>query len=186
MVAGRHSYAGTRGMTLIEILVSISIIAVLAAMLVPAIGLVRSRVRVAQAGERLAEIHMALQHYAAEERRHRYPPQSSATDLSLRLDPGDAAPGNLNLLRQGGYEIDTSGLASEGSAPFALLDPWKRPYQYRPDNDLLATSGPQRPMPLNVCPGWNTAGTRPWGYVWSTAKDGTADGTGWLYVKDAP
>jgi type II secretory pathway pseudopilin PulG len=164
--------------------VSISIIAVLASLLIPAIGLVRERVRSTQALERVAEIHMALQHYAAEERRHRYPPQSSATDLSLRLDPSDAAPGNLNLLRQGGFEIDTSGLSGEGPAPFALLDPWKRPYQYQADNDLLATQGAQRPQPLAVCPGWNAAGSRPWGYVWSTAKAGAADGIGWIYVKD--
>lgn len=173
-----------QGMTLIEILISISIIAVLAAMLIPALSIVRERVRSTQAHERIAELHMALQHYAAEERRHRFPPQTSASDLSLRLDPGDAVPGNLNLLRQGGYEIDTSGLDTTGAPPFALRDPWKRFYQYQPDNDLLATTGAQRPLPLSACPGWNTAGTRPWGYVWSTGRAGTADGAGWIYVKD--
>jgi prepilin-type N-terminal cleavage/methylation domain-containing protein len=174
-----------RAMTLIELLVVISIIAVLAALLMPAIGVVRERVRGAQAGERIAEIHMAVQHYAAEDRRHRVPPQTAPGDLSLRLDPSDAAPGNLNLMRDGGFEIDISGLDRTGVAPFVLMDPWKRPYQYQADNDLLGAAGAQRPQPLSVCPGWNAAGSRPWGYVWSTGKAGASDGTGWLYVQDA-
>ncbi|MBN8524674.1 MAG: type II secretion system protein [Planctomycetes bacterium] len=173
-----------RGFTLVEILVVVSIIAVLVAILVPAIGVVRERVRAAKAMEQVAEIHMALQHYASEDSRHRYPPQSGPGDLSLRLDPDDAVMGNLNLLRRNGYEIDLSGLARDGVAPYPLCDPWKRPYSYQVDADLLSVSGVQRPMPPEVCPAWNTAGRRPWGYVWSLGAKGAADGRGWIYVRD--
>lgn len=171
-------------MSLIEVLIVMAIIAVLVAMLLPAIGLIRERVRKAQAGEQIAQIHMALQHYAAEDRRHRYPPQTAPTDLTLRLDPADAAPGNLNLLRQNGFEIDLSGLQRTGAAPYPLCDPWKRPYQYRVDDDLFGASGAQRPQPLDICPAWNTAGVRPWGYVWSLGAKGLDDGTEWIYVRD--
>lgn len=172
------------GMSLIELLVAMTIIAVLVAVLLPAIGIIRERVRSAQAGERVAEIHMALQHYAAEERRHRYPPQSGPADLALRLDPDDAVPGNLNLLRNSGYEIDLSGLQRSGGPPYPLCDPWQRPYQYQLDDDLLAPGGAQRPQPPTACPAWNAAGARPWGYVWSLGPKGHADGSGWIYVKD--
>jgi len=169
---------------LIEILVVIAIIAVLVAMLMPAIGIIRERVRKAQAGEQVSEIHMALQHYAAEDSRHRYPPQTAAADLTLRLDPADANPGNLNLLRKFGFEIDLSGLIRTDPAPYALGDPWKRPYQYQVDSDLLGVSGAQRPQPPAICPAWNAAGTRPWGYVWSQGPKGLADGKEWIYVRD--
>lgn len=172
------------GFTLVEILVVMSIIAVLVAILVPAIGVVRERVRTAKALEQVAEIHMALQHYASEDSRHRYPPQSGPGDLSLRLDPDDAVMGNLNLLRRNGYEIDLNGLARDGAAPYPLCDPWKRPYSYQVDADLLGATGAQRPMPPEVCPAWNTAGRRPWGYVWSLGGHGAADGKGWIYVRD--
>lgn len=170
-------------MSLIELLIVMSIIAVLVAMLLPAIGLIRERVRKAQAGEQITELHMALQHYAAEDRRHRYPPQTAPTDLTLRLDPADTALGNLNLLRQCGFEVDLSGLQQTGTAPFALCDPWKRPYQYRVDDDLFGASGAQRPQSLDLCPAWNPAGVRPWGYVWSLGPKGLDDGTGWVYVR---
>lgn len=178
--------APERGLTLVELLTAIAIIAVLAALLVPALGVVRERVRASQARERVAAVHQALQLYAAEERRHRFPPPSGADDLGLRWDPSEAAPGNLNLLAAVGLGIDGAHLDRSGAAPWPLLDPWRRPYQYRPDNDLLAQAGPQRPLPPEACPRWNAAGTRPWGYVWSTGRAGGADGRGWIYLEDGP
>ncbi len=172
------------GFTLIELLVVIGIIIVLIGLLLPAIAVIRNHVCKNHAGEQVAELHLALQHYATEDRRHSYPPQTSTTDLSLRLDPTGAVPGNLNLLLNFGYVQDVNLLQMTGAAPYQLNDPWGRPYQYQVDGDLLGATGAQRPQPATVCPGWNTSGNRPWGYVWSLGQNGLSDGTQWIYVRD--
>lgn len=171
-------------MSLTEILIAVCIIVALMGLLLPAVGVVRERVRAAKAGEQIAELHMALQHYASEDRRHRYPPQVGPTDRTLRFDPDEGTSGNLNLMRRCGVEFDLTGLERTGSPPYVLADPWHRPYQYQVDDDLLGYTVAQRPQPPEVCPSWNTAGVRPWGYLWSLGKRGTTDGNGWIYVKD--
>jgi prepilin-type N-terminal cleavage/methylation domain-containing protein len=177
-----------RAFTLIELLTVIAIIAVLTALLIPAIGLVRDKVRRSQAGSTVAALHQAMMGYAAEERRHRFP--TAAVDLSLGWAPEDAAPpvkGTLNLLAEQGFEFDREGL-DRTVVPHVLQDPWKRPYRYQADADLLGATGPQRPLGCDgVSPpleSWNAAGTRPWAYIWSTGRDGSADGTGWVYQRD--
>lgn len=172
------------GMTLIEMLISVCIIVALMGLLLPAISVVRERMRVAKAGEQIAELHMALQHYASEDRRHRYPPQTGPADHTLRLDPDDSAIGNLNLMRQFGFECGITGLERTGSPPYVLADPWHRPYQYQVDEDLLGHAVAQRPQPPEICPSWNAAGIRPWGYLWSLGKREAVDGDGWIYVQD--
>jgi prepilin-type N-terminal cleavage/methylation domain-containing protein len=170
--------------TLVELLVVIVIILILIGLLLPAIGVVRNHVAKSHAIEQIAELHIALQHYASEDRRHTYPPQTSATDLSLRLDPNGVTPGNLNLLLNYGYVQNVSLLDLSSGVPYQLDDPWGHPYQYQVDSNLLGVSGAQRPQPLTICPAWNTAGTRPWGYVWSLGRSGQSDGSQWLYVRD--
>ena len=173
------------GFTIIELLVAISIIALLMALLLPVIGMVREQVRHQDARSRVAALHQALQAYAAEERRHRFPPQ--AVDLALRWSPSGAG-GVLNQLTDLGLKLDLTALDRRGNPPYTLIDPWRQPYRYQADNDLLAASGAVRPLGCDgvtePLPSWNAAGVRPWGYVWSSGKDGTADGRGWVYQVD--
>lgn len=176
------------GFTLIELLVVIAVIGILAGLLLPALGMVRERARRTQATSTVTNIHQALQTYAAEERRHRFPPH--VVSLGLEWTPaGDAAGlGVLNLLEHHGFNFDRSALDRTTSPPYILKDPWRRPYQYQADNDLLGVSGAQRPLGSDgVLPplsDWNAAGIRPWGYVWSTGNAGTTDGVGWIYQRD--
>lgn len=184
----RRSSFPSPGFTLVEMLVVIAIIGVLLGLLIPAIGMVQERSRRARAASTVTNIHQALQTYAGEERRHRFPPQ--AVSLALEWSPtGDpSALGVLNLLENHGFNVDRSALNRTTSPPYVLDDPWRRPYQYQADNDLLGVVGAQRPLgsdgvqpPLSD---WNAAGVRPWGYVWSTGTAGTADGVGWIYQRD--
>ncbi len=176
-----------RAFTLIELLTVIAIIATLTAIMVPVLGLVREKVRHSQATSTVAALHQAMQGYAAEERRHRFP--TAAADLALCWAEAAPAFGVLNLLDAQGFEFDRSTLDRSVASPYPLLDPWKRPYRYQADAELLGSSGAQRPLgcdgktpPLD---GWNAAGIRPWGYVWSTGKGGTTDGVGWVYQRDS-
>jgi len=182
------SAASRAGFTLIELLTVIVILLLLAGLLLPAISLVREQVRRNRAHSAVAQLHQALQAYAAEEHRHRYPPVG--IDATLQWSPleGDPASGVLTLLHAQGIRVDLSGLDRRGDPPFTLIDPWKRPYRYQPDNDLMGVAGAQRPL---ACDGvrppleaWNAAGGRPWGYVWSTGADGSSDGRGWVYQRD--
>ena len=172
--------------TLIELLVVIVILALLAGIILPAISLVREQVRRNQARSTVALLHHALQAYAAEERRHRFPPATG--EVTLQWSPEGVGSGILTLLHAQGIRVELAGLDRGGTPPFTLMDPWKRPYRYKADNELLGATGAQRPLacdgvqpPLDA---WNAAGTRPWGYVWSTGSDGSPDGIGWIYQRD--
>ncbi len=177
----RAALAARSAFTFIEVLMTVSILVVLMGLLLPVLSIVREQVHRTRAREQIAEIHMALQHYASEERRHRYPTQSD--DLSLRYDPTRATIENLNALIQGGYQIDMTTI-DRSVSPQVMLDPWKRPYRYQVDSDLFTLPGAQRPKDSTICPAWNSKGVRPFGYVWSLGKKGQDDGSQWIYQKD--
>jgi len=168
-------------LTLIEILVVITIIVILVGLLVPALAAAKQKANRTQAAERVNQLHWALQNYAAEDRRHRYPPQTAVADFSIRYDPTNVNPGNFNGLIALGHKVDLVDFDRNAPAPHPLIDPWGQPYQYRVDDDLVTLHTAQRPLPLDA---WNTAGVRPWAYVWSTGQQNTADGAGWIYRRD--
>lgn len=172
---------GTPGFTLLELLMVIAIILVLMGLLGAGIAMVRQRVFAAQAVSRVTQLQWALDNYATEDRRHRYPAQTGPADFTIRFDPSGGAPGNFNALVAAGHQPDLNHFDRSVPPPWPLLDPWKRPYGYRVDDDLMAFATPQRPLDL---PGWNSKGVRPWAYLWSTGRKATTDGEGWIYVKD--
>lgn len=170
-------------MSLLELLIVVGIITLLVGLLIPAIGLVRGKVRAATAQQTVATVQQALQAYAALDSRHSFPRQVAPGDTSLALAAPGQPPCVLDLLLEHGIaRSEGEAVRRDGGGNwYPLLDPWGRPYGYQVDNDLLGKSGPQRPLDLTA---WNSKGVRPWAYVWSTGAKGTADGIGWIYVRD--
>ena len=168
-------------LTLIELLVVIVVIMILLGLLLPALAAARQKANRTHAAERVNQLHWALQNYASEDRRHRYPPQMAAADFTIRYDPTNVNPGNFNGLIALGHKVDLIDFDRTATAPYPMRDPWGREYQYRVDSDLVTLHTAQRPLPLDA---WNTAGVRPWAYIWSTGQKGTSDGTGWIFRRD--
>ena len=173
---------GVLGFSLLEVLAVIAIITLLMGLLVTSISMVRQRMFRSQAAGRVAQLQWALDNYSTEDRRHRFPPQTGPADFTIRYDPANVAPGNFNALAAQGHQFDLSGFDRSVPPPYPLLDPWKRPFQYKVDSDLITFAVPQRPLPLD---GWNVAGVRPWAYLWSKGANDRSDGVGWIYSKDS-
>ena len=190
----RSAYSGrmatTRGgFTLIEVLLVIGIIAVLAALLIPAVGLVRTRAKITETKQTLREVQTAFDLYRNEDRKHSYP--TVAADLSI----GTALMDHLEHQRmwaRGFRKADEQG---------RLLDPWQGWYRYSLVKPAPATGSPaltawnwdaalgreraygSRLDPAN--PGVPSAGPLPYAYLWSLGRTGrTDDAEDWLLCED--
>jgi prepilin-type N-terminal cleavage/methylation domain-containing protein len=191
------------GFTLIELLVVISIILVLAAMLIPAVGLLRDRSRTATTRAAIVGLSVAMRSYADEDKRHFYP--TPAANLRLVHDP-DAPGATLTMMEAHGYVVRLEDVDRVPGSPTyrALLDGWRRPVRYQLDGPVLGAGGAvdatlmngsaDRPAPLAVCPDWNPRSAEPWAYIWSLGKprgdEATdalpADAAHWIYPPLAP
>lgn len=188
--------AGHRaGFTLLELLMVLAIVAVLMALVIGAIGVVRSKARAAQAQAMVLGLSAALETYAAEEAVHRFPLHESL------FVPPVAPPYEVARAPLAG--VDPEGLIGLLSArkPFAqdgsrfdeagrMLDPWGRPYRYHLKRPAPAANA-TRLENWN----WDAAKSRerswsqvanaaaPYPYVWSLGPDGaTDDAKDWIYA----
>lgn len=174
---------------MIELLVVVGIIAVLAGLLVPAVGLVRTKARVTETKQTLRELQTAFDLYRNEDGKRRYP--TVAADLSI----GTALMDHLEHQRmwaRGFRKADEQG---------RLLDPWQGWYRYSLVKPAPATGSPElaawnwdavlgheraygtRLDPAN--PGVQIQGPLPFVYLWSLGKTGRQDDAGdWLLCEE--
>lgn len=162
-----------RGFSLLEILITISIIAVLLGLLLPAIGMLKRRAREVQSVERLLGLTIAVRSYRDEDPRGLYP--TPEVDGLLRSGVAGGT-GVMDLLELAGYQISALSLgpADGGGRPF--VDGWQRPFRYHLDGpyqsgatlDASRINGvADRPA---ADPGWNPRGEEPFPYLWSLGE----------------
>lgn len=185
-----------RGLSLVELLMVVSIVAVLATVLLGAMGLVRERARKSRAGAVVASLTAAIESYAAEDPLHAYPLTALLYIPSASPPPAyEIARNAVSGLPEGLIGVledrrlmthDGAGTAADGR----LLDPWGEPYRYhlmRPapsagaarlaDWNWDAAQGRER--------AWDTLRDRaaPYPYIWSTAAARSIDdATEWIYA----
>lgn len=186
--AGRMASA-RGGFTLIEILLVVGIIALLAGMLIPAVGLVRNKARATETRQTLRELQTAFDLYRTEDRKRLFP--TVASDLSIGTWLQDHLE-ERRMWQRSQRKIDAAG---------RLLDPWGGFYRY-----ALAKPAPAIPSPELAAWNWDAAagherswgvrpdpsdplkrvdGALPFAYLWSLGNGGVAEDAGrWILCED--
>lgn len=170
-----------RGFTLIEILVTISIITVLVSLLIPGIGLVRKAVRRTETRTLVDGVAAAMEVYRLEDDRRRFP--GGYDDQSLRTSDAGGTPDVLDLLRERGSGWLAKNLAPAPPAPLAgpladppaesrqmLVDAWRRQIRYVTDIGAHGRLVTPFTAPGGAPADWNPKRQQPFAYVWSLGK----------------
>lgn len=186
--------AAARGFSLIELMIVIGIVVVLAGLAFPIASLIRNRANATAARQLVSQLVMALDTYASQDRRHRYPLHDQLFPVpslplphALSMVPVDGASiGVLALLIDAGL-APNGGRANDDHG--RMVDPWGSPYRYQ-----LTRPIPTVPVGALLDWNWDAAASRakawddrgdraaPYPYVWSLGKDGSAtDAGGWIY-----
>ena len=188
----KHRMTHLAGFTLIELLIVIAIIAVLLALLMPAVSIVKLRAMKTETRMFTGQLAMSLETYSNEDRRHEYPLQGQlyptptiTIPYPFSTRPQGVNPALLNLLRSVGVNSGPRLFDDAG----CMLDPWGGRYSYQ-------LTRPTPALPVGALKDWNwdsalgrskrwneRADTAaPFPYVWSLGKDGvTTDATSWIY-----
>jgi len=120
--------------TLVELLVVLLVIAVLLGLLIPAVGLVRERMRRAQAVTQIAKMETALKLF--KDVNGFYPESGMKSGITNANDFAD----NLGRLRDALITVDRDlTQRTNGKDPF--VDPWGQPLRYRPAKQYPFTAG---------------------------------------------
>lgn len=165
------SLSGRRrlGFTLMEVLVTVTIIVVLGAMTFPVLSLVQNRSRLAAAQQIVRQLAQCLETYRSiDQGGHRYPTPQSDRCLANRA-PASGSSAVLELLQ--GFRIQfprTSALDAQGR----LIDPWGQPYRYTLTRPVV--TDPASLFRWN----WDEANGREqaWGKRWDAVSGAVANG----------
>lgn len=153
--------------TLIELLVVVAIVLVLTSLLLVGVGMVRQSVRRSKTTGLIQGITAAMELYALEDGRKRFP--EARPDQSLRSSSNTGGePLVLDMLRDRGalWRNDDLDAAPGSSAADRLVDAWKRPVRYTVDK--VIDKNIDRPAPSRT--DWNPKSREPFGYVWSLGR----------------
>lgn len=185
-----------RAFTLIELLITMAVIAVLASLLVAGALAVRRSAKTTEAATTLALLHGAFDAYRQDDAWRRYP-SVDPLDASISRTPiAPATVGVLDLLATMRLFTAHQGRLDDQGR---LLDPWLRPWRYTLTRPAAA--------PASLVPNWNwdaEAGhERCWGrrrdpisgttsmgalafpYIHSLGQDGDADHPDrWIHLTD--
>lgn len=152
-----------RALSMIELLTVVSIIAVLAALLLPGIALVRNRSKAASTRGMVSALSLALEQYRLEDMRRQLPPADGAT---LLYETDDTKPRTtLNLIESAGYQTPVAYLRPAAGTRKEHIDAWQRALRYQ--LDATTKGGAVKPVALDD---WNASGVQPFAYVWSIGQ----------------
>lgn len=160
---GARAGMGCAGMSMIELLSVVAIIAVLTAIVLPAVGVVRNRSRAASTRAAVSALSLALEQYRLEDMRRQLPPADGPT-LQYETDDGKP-PTTLNLIESAGYQTPVAALLPATGTRRAHADGWRRALRYQVD--AASKGGAVKPAPLDD---WNATGVQPFAYVWSLGQ----------------
>lgn len=184
-------------MTLVEVAMVVSIVMVLTALLLPAIGVVRQRAATAGTRALVQQVDAALGLYRAEDPRRRFP--AMPTDRTLRLDA------IAERLAERGLRVDAENTGAVDGGTAALVDAWDQALQYHLDDHAGGDGLARRPLddagePVRVpedVADWNpprgspARAAVPHAYVWSWGRPRPgqrlrAQAATWIYVAREP
>ncbi len=177
--AKRRPFGTVRGFTLVELIVAVAIVVILVSLLLPAITMVRNSVRRAKTVGLIDGLTAALEIYALEDGRRRFPAVESDQSLRTSTNTG-GAPRTLDLLRDRGSLWRNDDLEGD-----RLVDAWRRPVHYVVDSVIDKVI--DRPAAHKT--DWNPKAREPFGYVWSLGRPSgndaadadPTDASRWLY-----
>lgn len=188
----------TRGFSLIELIVVVSIIVILLGILMPVIMMVRTGVKKSQAQTTVNEFRLGLELYRAEDPKKRYPTvrdnaSAGGTDLGIHRDLIEYLDDH-RMFSRGTRKLNNDKL---------LIDPFDRPYRYSltrpspaagteamnawnwdPDADPAPREARWGTI-IDEATGTISDGALPFPYIWSLGPQGlTDDAREWIMAED--
>jgi type II secretory pathway pseudopilin PulG len=190
--------ASRSAFTLVELLAVIGVIIVLAALILPGIGLVRERSRQAAARLQIDQVQAAVELYRGEDPLRNYPVMRA--DRTLRWERNGT--GLADLLEIRGLAVNASNTISIDAGAPALADPWRQALQYHLDAHttgdgiavMPADAAGERVRVPDDAADWNpprgqpARQTVPFAYIWSWGRpaaghDLRSNTRNWIYAR---
>lgn len=201
-LTSRHRYAvvmvPAAAFSLIELLVVVVIIAVLAALLIPGLAIVREKARSADTRLLVQQVQAAAELYRGEDPQRRYPPVRA--DSTLRWDR--VGSGTADMLEVRGLAVSARNTVQIDGGAAVLADAWGQALCYHLDDHTsgdgvavmpMDAAGERVRLPDDV-DDWNpprgnpSRQVVPFAYLWSWGRpsaghDLRANARAWIYPR---